>query len=84
MSKTKIIITGVATIALLFAGPEIALATAETAAEVATENESAIADVLHGIVNVLPWPWNAVGGAVIAAGTAIFAWRKTKKQKNKN
>lgn len=79
MSKTKIIITGVATIALIFAGLDVAMATGEAMAEAAAQNDGgAFADVLHGIVNVLPWPWNAVGAAVLTAAGALWAWKKKK------
>lgn len=68
------LVAGAMSVAVLAAGTE-------AAAEVAAEDTSAFADALQAVVNVLPWPWNAVGGAVIAAGTAIFAWRKAKKKK---
>lgn len=85
MSKTKIIITGLATIALIFAGLDVAMATGEAVAEAVAQNDgNAFADVLHGIVNVLPWPWNAVGVAVLSAASAVFAWKLGKKQAGKD
>lgn len=52
-------------------------------AEVAAEapDSSAFSDFLQGVVNLLPWPWNAVGGAIITAGAALFAWKATKMDK---
>ena len=79
--KTKTLITGLmlgcASAVLLAAGTDAATAAAETDAA------SAFTDTLQAIVNFLPFPWNVVGGAVIAAGTAIFAWKKTKKKEEK-
>lgn len=58
------------------------LAAGTEAVQTVVENESTFTDTLQAIVNFLPFPWNVVGGAVIAAGTAIFAWKKTKKKNN--
>ena len=71
----KTLIIGI-TAGLLSAG---ILSAGTEAVQTVVENESAFTDTLQAIVNFLPFPWNVVGGAVIAAGTALFAWRKTKK-----
>ena len=68
----KTLIIGI-TAGLLSAG---ILAAGTQAAQTVVENESAFMDTLQAIVNFLPFPWNVVGGAIIAAGTALFAWRK--------
>lgn len=52
---------------------------AEVAAE--TPDSSAFSDFLQGVVNLLPFPWNVVGGAIFTAGAAIFAWKATKMDK---
>lgn len=77
--NTKTVIIGI-TVGLLSAG---VLAAGTEAAQAATENStSAVTETLHTIVNFLPFPWNVVGGAVLTAGAALFAWRKTKTAKD--
>ncbi len=78
--KMKTLIIGI-TAGLLSAG--ILVAATEAVQAVAESDTSAVTDTLQAIVNFLPFPWNVVGGSVIAAGTALFAWKKTKKKEEK-
>lgn len=77
MTKKSILaglLLGSATAFLLAAGTDAATAVAET------ETASAVSETLENIVNFLPFPWNVIGGAVLTAAGAIFAWRKSKKK----
>lgn len=72
----KIILAGI----LLGFASAAALATGAQAAETVTESSSQIIDAVKSVVGFLPFPWNAVGLAVISAAGAVWAWRKTKKK----
>lgn len=76
--KLKALIIGI-TAGLLSAG---VLAAGTEAAQTAIEGgETAFTDTLRAIVNFLPFPWNVVGSAAVTVGVALFAWRRSRKNK---